>query len=79
MIQTLLLTLMLCTGFDRIVATRCYDGYVYNVWSNGTQRYWLPKLDKHGNQIPCSNNIKKGVVYESILKNVWKAQGHSSH
>lgn len=36
-----------------IIGTACSQGQVYNIWTNGRVRYWLPKLDAQGNWVTC--------------------------
>lgn len=37
-----------------IMSTQCWNGIAYNVWTNGSFRYWLPKLTTQGECISCN-------------------------
>ena len=37
-----------------IASTQCWDGMLYNVWTNGHGRIWLPKLTVSGEWLHCN-------------------------
>jgi len=37
-----------------IVRSICWNGELWDIWSDGYYRYWFPRLDKNGCVVKCS-------------------------